>query len=302
MGAILTRAGCFIAIILMGYLLRRAKFFAAEDFHVLSRITIRITLTGAIVTSFSGREMDYTLLILTAMGLGFGLLMTAYAWLVNKRRGREEQAFAMLNSSGCNIGNFVMPFAQNFLGPAGVMAVSLFDVGNGFICLGGCFSISKMVRDGSGRFQWKPLLKTLVKSVPLMTYILMVILAIFHLTLPGPVIELAGIIGAANPFMAMLMIGVGFRLGGKDRLGEVIRILGPRYLIGLALALVSYFLLPFQVEYRQALVILFLSPVASAAPGFTAEMKGDYGLASAINSFSILTSIVCIIVALVVMM
>ena len=44
---------------------------------------------------------------------------------------------------------------------------------------------------------------------------------------------------------------------------------------------------------------LFLSPVGSAAPGYTAAMHGDYGLASAINSFSILISIVLIVTALV---
>ena len=62
MWEILARAGCFIAIILMGVLLRRIGFFKREDFHLLSKIVIRITLPAAIITNFAGRELDYSLL------------------------------------------------------------------------------------------------------------------------------------------------------------------------------------------------------------------------------------------------
>ena len=56
------------------------------------------------------------------------------------------------------------------------------------------------------------------------------------------------------------------------------------------------------MEYRQALVIVFLAPVASANPPFTAQMGSDFGLASAINSVSIIASIVLITTALVIML
>ncbi len=300
---ILTRAGCFIAIILMGYLLRRVGFFTKEDFHVLSKIVIKITLTAAIITSFAGRQLEYAMLILTLMGFCFGVVLMITAYLINRRRGKDEQAFAVLNTAGCNIGNFVLPFAQNFLGPVGVMAVSLFDVGNSFICLGGAFGVASMVKEGNKKFTFKPILRALSKSVPLITYIIMTLLAALHINLPKPVVEFASIISSANAFMAMLMIGVGFQLSSdKAQMGAVLRILLPRYGIGLALAVVSYLLLPFPLEYRQALAILFLSPIASAAPAFTAEMKGDYGLSSAVNSFSILISIVLIVLSLMIIL
>jgi predicted permease len=50
---ILLRAGSFIAIIFLGYFLKRIGFFKQEDFALLSKITIRITLPCAIVTSFA---------------------------------------------------------------------------------------------------------------------------------------------------------------------------------------------------------------------------------------------------------
>ena len=62
---ILTHAGCFIGIILLGWALRRVGFFKESDFYVLSKIVIKITLTAAIVTNFSGREMQTSMLLLT---------------------------------------------------------------------------------------------------------------------------------------------------------------------------------------------------------------------------------------------
>lgn len=53
---------------------------------------------------------------------------------------------------------------------------------------------------------------------------------------------------------------------------------------------------------RQALAILFLSPVSNSAVAFTAELKGDFGLSSAINSLSMLISIGLIVGALVVLL
>lgn len=294
---ILLRAACFVAIIVLGAVLRRTGFFKAEDFHLLSRIVIRITLPAAIITNFSGRELDYSLLILILIGFLCGIVQMLTGYLMNRRRDRASRAFAVLNSSGVNIGNFVLPFAQGFLGPAGVMTVSLFDVGNAMICLGGAYSAAGMIVEKQNRFSLMPTLRKLGKSVPLITYIVMALLSAFRISLPGPVVSLAGIIGNANAFLAMLMLGVGFQMNGR-RIPEVLRILLPRYLVSITMGAACSLLLPVPEIYRPALIIPFLGPVATAAPAYTAELKGDYELASAVNSFSILISIVLITAAL----
>ena len=303
MEAILTRAGCFVGLIVMGYLLRRVGFFKQEDFALLSKIVIKITLTAAIVVSFAGNTLDGSMLVLTLMGFSFGVLLIAAAWLLNRRAGRETQAFAIVNTAGCNIGNFVLPFAQTFLGPIGTMAVSLFDAGNSVICLGGAYGVASFVKEREGQFPVRPILKAMSRSVPLMTYVVMTVLSALHLALPGPVLEYASIVANANAFLAMLMIGVGFRMDcSREQLASVAKILLVRYGLGIAFAVLAYQLLPFPAEYRQALVILFLSPVASAAPAFTALLKSDYGLSCTVNSFSIVISIALIVSSLLVIL
>ena len=121
----------------------------------------------------------------------------------------------------------------------------------------------------------------------------MTVLSLLHVGLPAPITSFAGVIGNANAFMAMLMIGVGFKLNGNSsQLGKIVKILGARYSLAIVLALVFYFLLPFGIEYRQALAILALSPMSSAAPAFTGNLDSDVGLASAVNSISVVISTV----------
>lgn len=302
MADILTRAGSFIGIILLGYILKKIGFFKEEDFTILSRITIRITLPATIVTSFAGKEIDPTMLSLTFLAIGCGLIYVLIGFLINRKNSKEQQAFEMLNLPGYNIGTFVIPFAQSFLGSLGVIAVSLFDTGNAVICLGGAYSLASMVKDGSG-FSIKRILTALAKSVPFVFYVVMLLLNLLKVQIPDFVVSFAGTIGNANAFMAMLMIGVGFKLGGeKSQIKTIVKLLAIRYGFATIFALIFYFVLPFDLEVRQALVILAYSPIGSAVPGFTGELKGDVGLSSALNSIAMVISITITVILLFVML
>ncbi|MDY4529709.1 MAG: AEC family transporter [Enterocloster aldenensis] len=295
MAEILMKAGSFIAIIILGYVLRRRGFFKEEDFYVLSRIVLKITLPAAIVTNFTGIDMKPSMLLMSLLGLGGGIVLTGMAFLISAGKTGEEKAFNIINLTGYNIGNFTMPFAQSFLGPLGVVATSLFDSGNALVCLGGTYSVAVMAKGEKGKFSIMPIIKTLLSSVPFDAYLLMTVLSLLHLSLPAPMVSFTGIIANGNAFMAMLMLGVGFKMTlDKSRMGKIIQILSIRYSVSIALAAAFYFLLPFELEYRQALAILALSPIASAAPAFTGDLDGDIGLASAVNSISIVISIVLI--------
>lgn len=300
---IILRAGSFISIIVLGGFLKRIGFFKQEDFSLLSKITIRITLPCAIITSFAGKEIEPSLLSLAFLAIGAGLLYVLIGFLINRNNSREVQAFEMLNLPGYNIGTFVIPFAQSFLGAMGVIAVSLFDTGNAIICLGGAYSLAAMVKDDDG-FSCKRIVRALMRSVPFVTYVIMLLMNLVRLPVPGFVLSVADIGSNANAFMAMLMIGVGFKLELRDKrqIGTIIKLLAIRYSIASVLAVTFYFLLPFALEVRQALVILAFSPIGSAVPGFTQELKGDVGLSSALNSFAMVISIAITVVLLMVML
>lgn len=299
---ILTRAGCFVGIIVLGQILRRTGFFGPETFGVLSKIVIRITLPAAILASSAGKPIEASMLTLSALGLGGGALYMAAGWLLQRRNSREQMAFDMLNLPGYNIGTFALPFTQCFLGPVGVLTTSLFDVGNSFVCLGGSYGVARAVKEG-GRLDVKRMLKAPLTSIPFLTHVVMVTLNLNGLVPPKAVLSFAEILGNANAFLAMLMIGVGMNLSAdRSKLAAMVRILGTRFGIAAVLALAYYFLLPFDLEVRQTLVILAVSPIGSAIPVYTAELDGDVGLSSTINSIAIVISIVVIVTLLMVML
>lgn len=299
MQEILVRAGCFVGIIFLGYFMRRVGVFQESDFKVLAKVVVKVTLPAAIVSSFKGKEIDPAMLGILLIGLGGGMLYMLLGYLMNRKNGKEQQAFAIINMSGYNIGNFTLPFVQSFLGPMGVIATSIFDTGNAAVCLGGSHSIAAIVQ-GKGKFSAKAIAKALSKSVAFDCYVIMLIISILHIPLPETVFSFAQIIGNANAFVAMFMIGVGFKMAGDlKQAGTILKILATRYSIAIVIALGCYFLLPLPLEMRQALVILPFSPVATAAPAYTAELGGDSGLASAVNSMTILCSIVFIVIILI---
>ena len=67
MQEILIKAGCYIAIILLGYTLRQTGFFGPEAFGVLSKVVIKITLPAAIVASCAAKPIDASLLTISAL-------------------------------------------------------------------------------------------------------------------------------------------------------------------------------------------------------------------------------------------
>ena len=106
--------------------------------------------------------------------------------------------------------------------------------------------------------------------------------------------------GGANAFLALLMIGIGFEIRmDKDKVAEIVKVLAIRYGIALAFSLGFFFLLPFPLEIRQALAVVVLAPVSSVSPAFTGKIGGDVELSSAINSLTIVISVVAITGALI---
>ena len=292
------RTAGYVAVIVLGYLLRRFGVLRAEDFRVISTLVIKVTLPAAVIVNFNGKEIDISLLFVAVLSLSFGCLYMAVGYLLNRRGTREEKAFAIVNYSGYNIGNFTQPFVQSFLGPTGVIVASLFDVGNVVVALGASAAVAENLRCGN-RLSLKKLAVSMSRSVCFLTYLVMAALTFCGITLPPVLVQWVEIPASANVFLSMLMIGVGFSGVQSARQWKAIRrfLLG-RYGIAVLLALVCWFVLPFDAEIRCVLVILVFAPLASANLPFTREMEGDVGLASAMSSVSILASIVCMVTLL----
>lgn len=301
--AVLTKAVAFIFIIVTGYALKKIGFFAAKDFFLISRIVIRITLPCAIISNFSNITMDNSLLLLCVIGVLANVVLVAAGYLINFRSAGEQKAFDMINLSGYNIGNFTLPFVQSFLGPIGFAATSLFDAGNSVMCTGVTYTLASIARGTGEKPSPVSVIKSLLSSLPFDAYVVMTFLAIFQVPLPSIVTSYAATVGSANAFLALLMIGIGFEFHmEKEKLTRIIRLMAMRYGISVLFALAAFFLLPFPLEVRQAMAIVAFGPISSVATAFTGKLGGDVELSSAVNSLSIVLSIITITLTLIIVL
>ena len=299
---VLIRAGCFVAIILLGYTLRKIGMFRKEDFKVLANVVLKITLPAAIVVSFAQTQLTPDMLVMILMGFGIGAVYMLVGYLVNWKRSAGEKGFDILNLAGSNVGCFAMPFIQSFLGAEAVVATSLFDSGNAIVVLGGSYGVAATIKEGKG-LSFQRLFKSLFTSVPFLFYVVLIVLKILRINIPTQVVDFVQPVANSNAFLAMLMIGVGFELRAeKSQIKKIVKIVALRYGIGAVFAVAAYFFMPFSQDIRNALVLLALSPVGSSAPIFTQMLGEDEGLASACNSICILISIVINVVLLTVVL
>lgn len=119
-----------LAIILLGYALKRVGLFGADNYKVLQKMVLYVTLPAAIITSFATGRHDLGLLWISLFGLVCATIPLVTMFVVSRRMPVARRAFLMLNGSGFNVGNFTLPILQTFIGPAAALPAIMFDVGN----------------------------------------------------------------------------------------------------------------------------------------------------------------------------
>lgn len=292
---IIVRAVSFFLIVLLAYALKRAGVFTRNDGFVLSRVVMNITLPCAIITSFSSGGFTGMMLIFILFGLGINRILLAVAFLMSRGKGREDKIHYLLSVPAYNIGAFTLPFASGMLGPVSALTVCMFDAGNAFQCVGFDYAITKAVVDGNGRFSPLKAIKTVLKVPTFDCYMIFITLSLLKIPVPEEIFSFTSIVGSANGPLAMIMIGLMLEIRfDKDSSVRAFSVLLVRYAFAIVLAYIFYNYLPFSHEIRKGLAIVVFSPISSAAPSFTMDLRGDTALAGMVNSLSIAVSIVVI--------
>ncbi|MCG8710462.1 AEC family transporter [Brenneria sp. 4F2] len=291
---VLIKAFSFVFVIIIGYLLKQYGVLQRSDSQALSKIMMNITLPAAVITGFASFKVDHSLLILVLLGLGCNLLLMGAGYLIARKGPEGMKAFYIINSPGYNIGCFTLPYVQSFLGPAGIVATCLFDAGNSIICTGGSYVAASQATGRSAGL--KSSIQRLFSSVPFDVYMLLLIAALCGLHLPSQITLVTSTIGNANPFLAMMIIGMMLEINiNRAALANVFKVLALRYTVASAFAILFYYYTPLPLEIRQVLSVVVFSPVSSLAPLFTSRFSGMFASVSSFtNSLSVIISITII--------
>lgn len=296
MSTVLWKAASFIFIMALGVLLRKAHIFDENDYKILVKIVLNITLPAAIIANFATITLDTSMLIIILFGFLCNVVMVVVGWLVTRKAANSDKALYMLNLSGYNIGAFVIPYAQSFFGPLGVVTACMFDAGNSIVCTGGAYAATSAVVGSEGsRIGFRDIARKLLTSMPFMSYTIMLTLTFVGVHLPQTMFDFIAPVAQANTFAAMLMIGLMFRIdttGGATK--KAFAVVGMRLLFAACFACFVYFCLPFPLEVRQALSIVAFAPISVASTPFAVRCGADSGLAGFTNSLSIAASVIAL--------
>ena len=294
---VLSKAIAFVLIILIGYICKRRGVFAPTDYQLVSKIVLNITLPCAVISSFAHFQLDLSLLAAVALGLSGNCVMILVALMLTRRETLAAKIFYIFSLAGYNIGCFTLPFAQAFLTPFAVVALCMFDVGNSIMCTGMTYALTASCigyADGhKDRFSMKSIAEKLLHSAPFVVYISMLLLALAGVKFPKSVYTFTDIVGAANPFLSMLMIGMMFEIKlDKQAMGYVKELFSVRYLTSLACAGAFIYFAPFKQEVNYVIALAFMAPCTIIGPIFVEKLGGNVQLASLFNSMTIITSVI----------
>jgi len=294
-GDVLVKALALVAVVGIGYGFKRLGWLKQEHFSILAIIVLRITLPAALITSFNTFTITGGLLWLVLIGFTVNLVQQGVTWLTGRRRPAADYSFAILHSGSYNVGAFAMPYTAQLVGSQAIVYTAMFDIGSSISAGGIGYGWGLSVARGQ-RPTWWRFLATMVRSPVFDTYLALFLLRLVGFTFPAPVITFTSLVGAANPFCAMLMIGIGLelRLSGHQW-RQAAMYLARRYVFTALFGVLIWYVLPaayFSHEVKVILLMVLCAPVAAMVAGFVDEAGGDTQLSSLVTSVSIIIAIV----------
>ena len=292
MEEIIIKVSGLVLMIVLGFGLKKLGMFKAEDSKLVSKILLNVTLPCSLLVNFQAVTANALLLVVVFIGVAMNLFTMYLSKFLTRKEEPKRRYLFMLNTSGYNVGTFTVPVVGTFLSPLSVVTLCMFDIGNAIMTLGANYALASGELAQDQKYDVKQLVKKIFSSVPVDAYVLMLLLSVFSIRLPEPVLTIAGMIGSANTFLAMFMLGLSFDVHlSKESIHNILGILGIRYAVSIPMVFVMYFLLPFPLEMRQALAIVMLSALSVGALAFTAKEDCDIEAAGVANSISIVIGI-----------
>lgn len=300
MEIVLTKAFGFLFMIAMGFVLKRGGLFSEKDTDLLTRLIMKITLPMVIISNFRTLNLDLSFLMDIFTGIVTNLMAIGLILILTKKKQPAEQAFYIINGSGYNIGLCTLPFMQSFFQPDAVAIVCMFDVGNAIMVFGITFTIATLIVKGKENVKAREIGKTLLSSMPFVAYLIMISLCALEIRLPNIVFDFDGMIGQANTFLAMILIGIMFEPKMKK---SVLKDMGSVFVLRIFLACIFSYIIyhyfPGPILHRQILSIVVFSPILSIAPIYTERCGYDRSGAAVLNSLMLPFSLILMTILLI---
>jgi len=280
-----------LMIIFLGYCLKRLNLIREKDGESLSRVIFNITMPALIIANFSAFALDASLLIAGASGFAFGLLMALVGLLVFRRQKDCNRGMLTMLIPGLNVGLFALPLVEAIWGQQGILYFLMFDVGNSFIIFGLMYAIASCFSSQSGVADMAGALRRGMKSVPLLTYMGVMVLSLAGLKFPDAMLGTCQIIGRANMPLALLLLGIYLSFSfDKAYVKSMAQVLALRYVVGIVAGVAVFYLTPLDAMVKYTVLIGFLLPIPTIAIQYAIQFDYNPRFVGTLTNMTILMS------------
>ena len=280
MAEIMIKAAGFVFVIIIAFILKQVHVLEKRDGLTIATIIMNVTLPCALLTNASGITIDQSMIILLLIGLASNIIMLFISFMLSRKEENILKGYYMINCSGYNIGNFVMPFVQSFFPGMGVAYLCMFDVGNSIMCLGGSYALAGSVASSNQKLTPKT--------------------ALFKISIPQQILSMASFIGAGNGFLAMFMIGLLLEVKINPlEMKIVLKTLLIRVLFGAILMSIVYFIVPIPMLAKKIVVLAMAAPITTVSAVFSKNIGYHRDAPAISSSLSIIISIAVLVVLII---
>ncbi|GAG97273.1 unnamed protein product, partial [marine sediment metagenome] len=238
-----------ISIVAIGYLVKKLNILKETDGDTIAKIIFNITLPAVILQVTTTIQFEFSLVLLPLISVVFGFFMTFLALLIFRKHPSNIKGAMIMTMIGFNVANFFFPLVEGIWGQPGMQYIALVDAGNAFTIFIICYIMSTIYspknQENVVKINAKYILKRVIRSAPILSYIVALIINFSGFIIPSFFAELLDIFARANSALALLLLGVFLHFKfGKDEWISIIKVLVLRYGVGLLVGLALFFLLP----------------------------------------------------------
>lgn len=280
-------------IISLGYISRRLNILKEQDGEGIARVIFNFTLPSVVITVISSSKIDPALTFLPLISVVYGILMALLALLLFRKESRNRKGMLSIALPGLNIALFAYPLVEAIWGKESLRYLAMFDMGNGLIIFGVCYLFASYYSGEVPSVDFKSIFFKMLRSVPLMAFIVTLIIYLSGLSYPRLVLDITSTLSKANTPLSLLLLGIylSFNLD-SSYLKDIAKVLVVRYVIGICTGVLLYYLLPFDTHFRNITLIGFILPVASSTIAYSVQFGYDKRFIAAVTNISLVFSFI----------
>lgn len=283
-----------IALILTGYLMKRLNYIKEEEGGVIAKLIFNLTLPSLVIVTLNSVKIEPSLMLLPVIMVIYVVIAKLIVIILFLKYNNQIRGSVGMMAAAFNIGLFAYPLVGEMFGAEGLLYFGMFDIGGSIGMFGITYFVGNYFSEGGDTFDIRYLLMSLMKTVPLMTYIIMLAINLLDIHIPGEIIEFFKIISQANMPLSMILLGVylNFKVD-TYYLPLAIKYLCFHYGFGLIAGLICYYTLPFNEMFRTTLLIGWLLPIGVAIIPYAIQFKyKTLPLIAMISNITIVISII----------